>query len=187
MKVPTCGSVEVGVSEFGDIAGETRSFGFEGLFGLVPAAFLHVFGDGDADESRDPAETEESLVAASGLDATSRTEVDKYLGSPADELPPESEELSRAAGSDRITEIALDEICVFEDGGGGRGFGVDGKVGEEAALGVGKGLGDEVEGRKSNQGIAQAAQAIDEDPFWGACHRVALVCLVWRVRASRGC
>ncbi len=61
----------------------------------------------------------------------------------------------------------MDEVGVFEDGCGGRSFGVDGKVGEEAALGVGKGAGDEVEGRKGNERIAEAAEAVDQDPFCG--------------------
>jgi hypothetical protein len=59
----------------------------------------------------------------------------------------------------------VDERGVFEDGRGGRGFGVDGKVGEEAALGVGEGAGDEVKGREGDQRIAEAAQPVDQDPF----------------------
>ena len=150
VEVPACGSVEMGVAELGEIAGETGGFGFEGLVGLLPAVLLHVFGDGNADEARDSAETEEVCVAAGGFDSASRPHVDEDLGTPAEELPPEGEELARAAGAGRVAEVAVDEIGVFEDGGGWRGFGVDGKVGQQAALGVGKGAGDEVEGRKGD-------------------------------------
>ncbi len=59
------GASRSGVPEFGEIAGETCGFGFEGLLGLLPAAFLHVFGEGNADEAGDSAETEEFCVAAS--------------------------------------------------------------------------------------------------------------------------
>jgi hypothetical protein len=124
---------------------------------LLPAAFLHVLGERDADEATDSAETEEAGVAACGFDSASRAEVDEDIRAPAKELPPEGEEFAWAAGSGGVAEVAVDERGVFEDGRGGWGFGVDGKVGEETSLGVGKGAGDEMKGRKGNQIIAETA------------------------------
>ena len=59
----------------------------------------------------------------------------------------------------------MDEAGVLEDGGGGWGFDVDGKVGEQATLGVGEGASDEMEGGQRDQGIAQTAEPIDQNPF----------------------
>jgi hypothetical protein len=52
---------------------------------------------------------------------------------------------------------------VLEHGGGGRGLGGNREVGEEAALGLREGAGDEVERWESDEGVAEAAEAVDED------------------------
>ena len=72
----------------------------------------------------------------------------------------------------------MDEVGVFEDRGSRRGFCVDREVGQQAALGVWEGTGDEVKRRQSNESIAEAAQPVDQDPFCRTCHCVTLVCLV---------
>jgi hypothetical protein len=51
----------------------------------------------------------------------------------------------------------MDEACVFENRGGRRGFGVDGKVGQEAAFGLGECAGDKVKGWECDESIAKAA------------------------------
>jgi hypothetical protein len=35
-----------------------------------------------------------------------------------------------------------------------------------------------VEGRECDEGVAEAAEAVDQDPFGGDCHCLCLVCLV---------
>jgi len=57
----------------------------------------------------------------------------------------------------------VDEAGIFEDSGGGGGLGGDGEVGEEAALGLREGAGDEVECGESDERVAEAAEAVDED------------------------
>jgi len=80
----------------------------------------------------------------------------------------------------------VDKASVFKNGGGRRSFGVNGEVGEEAAFGVREGAGCQMEGRKCDQRIAEAAQPINKDPFCRASHGLTLVCLVLSVRASGG-
>ena len=48
----------------------------------------------------------------------------------------EAEELADGARAGGVAHVAVDEAGVLEHGGGGRGLGGDGEVGEEAALGV---------------------------------------------------
>ena len=59
---------------------------------------------------------------------------------------------------------------MLENGGGGRGFAVDGEVGEEAAIGLGEGAGDEVEGGEGDERVAEAAETVDEDTLDGFGH-----------------
>src|SRR4030088_3140204 len=94
VQVPTCGSFEMGVPQLCQIAGQALSFGFEGLLGLLPTVALHVVGQGNADDTGDSAEAKESGVATGGFDPASRSHVDEYMGTPAEELPPQAEEFA---------------------------------------------------------------------------------------------
>lgn len=174
VKVPRCGVVEAGVAQLVQVAGKAGGFGFEEGFAVdvrLAAWVLHVFGDGDADLTEDAAEAEEGGVAFGGGDSAGGADVDEGLGPKADDLPPEAEELARAAGADGVTHVGVDEAGVFEDGGGGWGFGGHGEVGEHAALCVGEGAGDEVQGGQGDKGVAEGAETVDEDPFGGGWHR----------------
>ncbi len=82
-----------------------------------------------------------------------------------EESPPETEEFTWTARADGVADVAVDQAGIFEDGGRRRSFGMYGEVGEETAFGVGKGSGDQMECRKCNQRIAEAAQPVDKDPF----------------------
>jgi hypothetical protein len=139
------------------VAGETFSFGFQGLLRLLPTVVLHVLGQGNTDETGDSAEAKESGVATGGLNPAGGSHVDEYLGTPAEELPPQAEEFAWTSGSGGVAEVAVDEVGVFEDRGCGRGFDVDREVRQETALRVWKGAGDEVKGRECNEGVAEAA------------------------------
>jgi hypothetical protein len=55
------------------------------------------------------------------------------------------------------------EAGVAEDGGRGWGLGVDGKVGEQTALGIGIRALNEVKAREGYGGVAETAEAIDQD------------------------
>lgn len=92
-------------------------------------------------------------------------------------------ELGDAARADGVTHVAVNESGVFEDGGGGRGLGVDGEVGEEAALGVGKGAGDEMEGGKGDDGVAEAAEPVHQHPLRLLVHHA---CSVERFGSTAG-
>ena len=144
----------MGVSQLSEIAGEALSFGFEGLLRLLPAVALHVLGQGNADEMGDSAEAKESGVATGGVDSASGAHVDEDLGTPAEEVPPEAEEFAWAPCAGGVTEVAVDEVGVFEDRGCGRGFDVDREVRQQATFGVRKRAGDQVEGRHCNEGVA---------------------------------
>jgi len=136
----------VGVTEGGEVAGEAFAFGLEGVVLRLEAIELHVFGEGDADLARNAAEAEEAGVAAGGVCATGGGEVDEDLGAPAEDRRPELEEDEWVAGFGGIAEVAVDEAAGADDLGGGGGFGVDGEVGEDTALGGGEGAFDEMEG-----------------------------------------
>jgi len=157
VQVPACGGFEMRVSQLRQIAGEALCFGFEGLGGFLPTVVLHVVGDGDADETGDSAEAKESGVATGGLDSASRPQVDEHLGTPAEKPPPQGEEFACTARARGVAEVAVDEVGVFEDGGGRGGFGVDREVCEEAAFSVREGTGDQVEGGQCDEGVAEAA------------------------------
>ena len=107
----------------------------------------HVFVYGNADEARDPAETEEFGVAIRQIELASGPEVHQHLRTPAKELPPDAKELARTASACGVAEVTVDEAAAFEDGSGGRGFGIDREVRQKPALGVWKGPGDQVKGR----------------------------------------
>src|SRR5437879_3817460 len=145
VQIPACRNFEMSVSQLCQIAGETFSFGFKGLLGLLPTVVLHVFGEWNADETGDSAEAKESGVSAGGVCSASGPHVDEDLGTPAEELPPEAEEFAGTSGTGGVAVVAMDEVGVFEDGGGWRGFDVDREVGQQAAFGVWKGAGDQVE------------------------------------------
>jgi hypothetical protein len=87
------------------------------------------------------------------------------MGTPAEELPPKAEEFAGTSGAGGITVVAVDEVGVFEDRGGGRGFDVDWKIRQQATFGVGKGAGDEMECRQCDEGVAEAPQSVDQNPF----------------------
>jgi hypothetical protein len=157
VQVPASRSFEMSVSQFRQIAGETLSFGFEDLLRLQSAVVLHVLGQGNSDEAGDSAEAKESGVATGGLDTASRSYVDEDLGTPAAEVPPKAQEFAGTARARGVPEITVDEVGVFEDRGCRRGFDVDGEVRQKTAFGVGKGAGDQVEGRHCNEGVAEAA------------------------------
>ena len=72
------------------------------------------------------------------------------------------------AHADGIAQIAIDEAGVFQNGEGGGRFAVDGNVGEQAALRVWEGARDLMQTGKCDDGIAEAAEAVDEDAFVAA-------------------
>ena len=183
-EVPTGGGVEVGLTEFSDVAGESLGFGFQGLLVLLPAVVLHVFCEWNADEPGDATEAEEGGISARRLNAAGCAEIDEDLGPPACDLPPEGEEFGWAAGTYGVGDVLMDEAGVLQDGSGGWGFDIDGEVGEQTALGVREGAGDEMEGGECDQGIAQTAEPIDQNPFDRGGHVCTLVCLVWRLWAN---
>lgn len=185
-EVPTGGGVEVGRTEFGDVAGESLGFGFQGLMVLLPAVVLHVFGERDTDEPGDATEAEESGITASRRDTAGCTEIDENLGPPSGDLPPEGEEFDWTAGADGVRDVVVNEAGVLQDGRGRRGFDVDGEVGEQSTLGVGEGAGDEMKGGECDQGVAQTAEPIDQNPLDRGGHVCTLVCLVWRLWANWG-
>jgi hypothetical protein len=167
-EVPTEGIVEAGVAERGEGASEAGGLGLELLGGGFEAVLLEVVGEGDAKVAGDAAEAEEEGVAAGDLEAAGGGKVDEDIGTPAADLKGEGEEGAGAAGADRVAQVAVDEVGVAEDGFGGRSLGVDGEVVEEAALGGGKGAGDEVEGGQGDERVSEATEAVDEDALrWG--------------------
>ncbi len=97
------------------------------------------------------------------LDAAGAGEVDEDVGVPAADLEGEAEEFADGARAGGVAHVAVDEARVLEHGGGGRGLGGDREVGEEAALGGREGAGDEVEGGESDECVAEAAEAVDQD------------------------
>ena len=166
-EIPAARVVEGCGAELGEVADEACGFGLEEGFagsgiGLLPGE-LGVFGVGNADEARDAAEAKEERVAFGGGDAPASTDVDEDVRAPAGELPPEAEELARAAGAVVVADVAVDEAGALEHGGGGGGFGVGGEAGEKASLGVGKGAGDEMEGGQRDDHVADGAEAVDQD------------------------
>ncbi len=120
-------------------------------------------GEGDADLAGDAGEAEEFGVAAGGVEAAGAGEVDEDVGPEAADLEGEAKELADGARAGGIAHVAVDEAGVLEHGGGGRGLGGDGEVGEEAALGGGEGAGDEVECGEGDECVAEAAEAVDQD------------------------
>ena len=120
-------------------------------------------GEGNADLVSGSGEAEELGVAASGVEATGAGEVDEDVGTEAADLEGEAEELANGARARGVAHVAVDEAGVLEHGGGGWGLGGDGKVGEEAALGVWKGARNEVERGESDESVAEGAEPIDQD------------------------
>jgi hypothetical protein len=72
-------------------------------------------------------------------------------------LPPEAEEFAGTSSAGGVAVVIVDEVGAFEDRGGGRGFDIDREIRQEAAFGVRKGAGDEVECRQCDEGVAEAA------------------------------
>ena len=168
VQVPGGGVVETGVAEFANVAGEAGGFGLEvgvGGGGGFAAEEIELSGggEGDSDKAGDAGEAEEFCVAASGVEAAGAGEVDEDIRLEAADLEGEAEELADGAGAGGVAHVAVDEAGVFEHGGGGRSFGGDGEVGEEAALGGREGARDEVERGKGDKGVAETAEAVDED------------------------
>ncbi len=111
----------------------------------------------------DAAEAEEFGVAAGDLEPAGAGEIDEDIGREAADVEAETEELADGARAGGVAHVIVDEAGVLKHGGGRRGLGGDGQVGEEAALGVRERTGDEVEAGKSDEGVAEAAEAVDED------------------------
>jgi len=163
VEVPQGGVVEVrgaeGLIQRADVADEAGGFGLEicvGGWGLFTEEVDLGGGvDGDADLAADAAEAEEFGVSLGGADAAGTGEIDEHVGVEPADGDGEAEELWEIARAGGVADVAVDEAGVLEDGGGGRGLGGDGKVGEEVALGVGEGAGDEVQGGESDEGIAE--------------------------------
>lgn len=177
------GAVEAGVAEGEEVAGEAGGFGLVGPAVGEQAMSLHVLGEGDADDLAGAGEFEEGLVAAGDFEAASAGEVDDDVRSPEPEFDKQNEQGEGVTGGDRVGDVAVDEVAAVEDGGGGGGFLADGDVGEHPAVGVGEGAGDEVEAGEGDDGVAEAAEPVDEDAFGGAGHE-ALVCLGFGAGAS---
>jgi len=165
MEVPVGGTVEIGWAELDEVAGEPAALKFKLLPGSGREIALHVDGEGDTDLMGDAAEAEEEGVAFSGIDSAGTSHVNEHLRTPAEDFPPKGDQLSRAAGADGIAEEAMDEAGVLEDGSGGRSFDIDGKVGEEAALGIGKGACREMDSGQGDDCISKATEAIEKNPL----------------------
>jgi hypothetical protein len=72
----------------------------------------------------------------------------------------------------------VDEAAVSQNGGGGRSFYIDRKVGQHPALGLWKCSRDKGQRRKSDERVPEAAEAIDKDPSGRRWHDLFLVCLL---------
>src|SRR5581483_9440193 len=175
VEVPGGGVVEVSVAKLAKVAGEAGGFGFEVGVGsgerfATVEVELRGGSERDADLAGDAAEAEEFGVAAGRLEAAGAGEIDEDVRAEAADGHGEAEELANGARAGGVTHVAVDEAGVLEHGGGRRGLGGDGEVGEETALGRGEGAGDEVEGRESDERVAEAAEAVDEDAVhWRHC------------------
>lgn len=175
VEVPGGGVVEMSVAEFAKVAGEARGFGLEvavgGCRGFVTEVVeLGGGGERDADLAGDADEAEELRVATGGVEAAGTGEVDDDVGAEAADGDGEAEELADGACASGVAHVAVDKACVLEHGGGGWGLGGDGEVGEEEALGGGEGTRDEVEGGESDECVAEAAKAVDQDTPDGISH-----------------
>jgi hypothetical protein len=60
----------------------------------------------------------------------------------------------------------MDQAGAAKHGRSSRSLGVDWEVGEQAAFGIGKGAGNLVKARERCNGVAQAAQAVNQNPFY---------------------
>lgn len=63
--------------------------------------------------------------------------------------------------------IVVDKLGVTQDGGCGGRFGVDRDVGQQVALRMGEGAGDQMQRRQCDERVSEAAQTIDEDALYG--------------------
>src|SRR5580700_6201395 len=78
-QIPACRCFQMGVSKLGQVTGEAFAFWFEGLSALLPTILLHILGQWNADEARNSAEAEESVVSTCRLDSASGPHVNKNL------------------------------------------------------------------------------------------------------------
>ena len=141
VEVPGGGVVEAGVAQLGDVAGQAGGFRFElgvgGGWGFAAEQIeLRGGGERDADLAVDAGEAEEFGVAAGGVEAAGAGQIDEDVRFPAPDFEGEAEELADGARAGGVAHVAVDEACVLEHGGGRRGLGGDGEIGEEAALGA---------------------------------------------------
>ncbi len=112
-----------------------------------------------------PHSRKKTRIALSGSDASGCAEVNKHLRPPAQQIPPERQQDFRAACTDHVAKISMDQAVVRENGSGGGSLNADWEVGEHAALGIGKGASNQVERRQCNDRIAETAQPVDQDPL----------------------
>ena len=160
-KFPTGGRFKVGVTQLGQIAGETGGLRFEDLAGFLAAVLLHIWRERNAYQVPYPAEAEEGGVTAGGFDAARGSEVDEDFGAPSQQLPPQGGEIAQAACAGCVAEESVDQIGVVQDSRCRRSLYVDREVGQHAAFGVGEGTRDQMERWESYDGVTEAAEAID--------------------------
>ena len=120
-------------------------------------------GEGDADLAADARKAEELSIALGGRDAACTGEVHEDVRPEAADLDGHPKDFADGSRSSGIADISVDEPGVLKHGGGRRGLGGDRKVGKEAAFGVRKGAGNEMEGGQSDEGVAEAAKPVDQD------------------------
>src|SRR5579875_2418266 len=145
MEVPGRRRVKAGVSELADVAREAGGFGLEvgvGACWHFAAEEVELGGGGErhADLAADSAEPEELLIASGGAHAAGAGEVDEHVRFEAANLDGKLKELPYVARAGGVAHVGVDEAGVVEHGGCGWGFGGDGEVGQEPALGVRKGV-----------------------------------------------
>jgi len=102
-------------------------------------------------------------VASGRIDAARSAEIDEHLGAPADELPPEREQLPWAARAYGVAKKSVDEAGIFKNGRSRWSFDVDGKICQHPAISVREGFGNQVERGQGDQGISQTAETVNKD------------------------
>jgi hypothetical protein len=130
--------MELCLAKRSDVARKALCLRLEGLHILLPAVLLHVIRKRYTDEMTDATETEESGVTLSSGNASRGGKIDEDVWVPAADRPPELRQFKRAAGSYDVTKKTMDQASMIEDRGCWRSLDVDRKVGQHAALCVGK-------------------------------------------------
>ncbi len=107
--------------------------------------------------------TKKSKVTLKLSRRTHRHEVDENLRAETADFKSQAQEFEWVACAGGIAHVVVYESAGAEDSGGGRSFGVDREIGEQDALRSGENALKQMKARQCDRGIAQAAEAIDEN------------------------